>query len=208
MNVHTCMHIQVKVHANKSFWHACVTYSNESLRVQGGEDPWNASSCVSSFAKEPLIIRLFCGKWPLEIRHPSYDSTPPCNRCHAYACHAYACDAYVWHHVFYHMSCMYVKCIACSRMHDVMHRMHFWILLIYMCDMTYPYVWHEISIHMTWQVYMHLNIATPQCNRMHHVMSVKSSHPTHRSLMSHIWNCQVIWIIKSCHTYGYVISHM
>jgi len=25
----------------------------------------------SFFAKEPLIIRLFCGKWPIKIRHPT-----------------------------------------------------------------------------------------------------------------------------------------
>ena len=24
----------------------------------------------SFFAKEPLIIGIFCGKWPMEIRHP------------------------------------------------------------------------------------------------------------------------------------------
>ena len=30
--------------------------------LQGGEDPQDALSCMSCFAKEPLIIRLFCGK--------------------------------------------------------------------------------------------------------------------------------------------------
>ena len=27
-------------------------------------------SCRSFFTKEPLIIGLFCGKWPIKIRHP------------------------------------------------------------------------------------------------------------------------------------------
>ena len=36
----------------------------------GGKDPQDALSCRSFFAKEPLIIGLFCGKWPMEIRHP------------------------------------------------------------------------------------------------------------------------------------------
>ena len=40
------------------------------LRVQGGEDSQNASSCRSFFAKQPLIIGLFCGKGPLKIGHP------------------------------------------------------------------------------------------------------------------------------------------
>ena len=30
--------------------------------VQGGGDEWDALSCRSLFAKEPLIIGLFCGK--------------------------------------------------------------------------------------------------------------------------------------------------
>jgi len=29
-----------------------------------------AFSCRSLFAKEPLIVGLFCGKWPMNIRHP------------------------------------------------------------------------------------------------------------------------------------------
>ena len=40
------------------------------LALQGGEDPQDALSCRSFFAKEPLIIGLFCGKWPVMIRHP------------------------------------------------------------------------------------------------------------------------------------------
>jgi len=38
--------------------------------VQGGEDPQDALSNRSFSAKEPLIIGLFGGKWPLKIRHP------------------------------------------------------------------------------------------------------------------------------------------
>jgi len=38
--------------------------------IQSGEDSQDALSCRSFFAKEPLIIGLFCRKWPLKIRHP------------------------------------------------------------------------------------------------------------------------------------------
>ena len=31
-------------------------------KVEGGEDPYDALSCRTFFAKEPLIIGLFCGK--------------------------------------------------------------------------------------------------------------------------------------------------
>ena len=40
------------------------------MAVQGSEDPSNASSCRSFFAKEPLIIGLFCGNRPIKIWHP------------------------------------------------------------------------------------------------------------------------------------------
>jgi len=38
--------------------------------IQGGEDPLDALSCRSLFAKGPLIIGLFCRKRPIKIRHP------------------------------------------------------------------------------------------------------------------------------------------
>jgi len=31
-------------------------------KIQGGEDPYDALSCRSFFAKEPLITGLFCEK--------------------------------------------------------------------------------------------------------------------------------------------------
>ena len=40
------------------------------MYVQGGEDSWDALSCRSFFAKESLIIGLFCGKRPTKMRHP------------------------------------------------------------------------------------------------------------------------------------------
>ena len=40
------------------------------LVIHGGEDPSDALSCRSFFANEPLMIGLFCGKWPIKIRQP------------------------------------------------------------------------------------------------------------------------------------------
>ena len=45
------------------------TQSN-TLLVQGGGDAYDAFSCRSLSAKEPLITRLFRGKLPMKIRHP------------------------------------------------------------------------------------------------------------------------------------------
>jgi len=58
----------------------CLTYqmSDELKRlknvsymrfIQGSQDPQDALNCRSFFAKEPLIIGLFCGKWAMKIRH-------------------------------------------------------------------------------------------------------------------------------------------
>ena len=44
--------------------------------VQGGEDSWDALSCRSFFAKEPVFIGLFCRKCTIKIRHDG--SSPPC----------------------------------------------------------------------------------------------------------------------------------
>ena len=38
--------------------------------LQGGEDSSDAFSCRSFFAKEPLIMGLFCGKGPVKMRLP------------------------------------------------------------------------------------------------------------------------------------------
>jgi len=35
-----------------------------------GKNAYNALSCRSLPAKEPQITGLFCGKWPIKIRHP------------------------------------------------------------------------------------------------------------------------------------------
>ena len=44
--------------------------------VQGGRDPRDALNCRSFFAKELLIIGLFCGRWRVKIRHPMTLSHP------------------------------------------------------------------------------------------------------------------------------------
>ena len=44
----------------------------ENKILQGGKDAQDASSCRSLFAKQPLIIGFFGGKWPFKIRHPMH----------------------------------------------------------------------------------------------------------------------------------------
>jgi len=42
----------------------------KSEELQGSKDALNILICRSFSAKEPLIIGLFCGKWPMALRHP------------------------------------------------------------------------------------------------------------------------------------------
>jgi len=39
--------------------------------VQSGKDSYDALSCRSFFAEEPLITYFFCETWPIKIRHPT-----------------------------------------------------------------------------------------------------------------------------------------
>jgi len=56
--------------------------------------------CRSSLTKEPLIIGLFFGKWPMKIRHPM-TLPPPCTR---YIRHSIFC----WKHVAIHRALNYL----------------------------------------------------------------------------------------------------
>ena len=61
MYIYICIHIYIYTymhHHNR--W--LLKHILRSLLVQGGEDPYDALRYRSFFAKEPLILRLFCGK--------------------------------------------------------------------------------------------------------------------------------------------------
>jgi len=47
-------------------------WSQTSHELKGGGDPQDTLSCRSSFTKEPWIIGLLCGKWPMKTRHPMH----------------------------------------------------------------------------------------------------------------------------------------
>ena len=58
-------------------------FQNETLsrwNILYGTLPRCRKSCRSFFAKEPLIIVLLCGKWPIKIRHPMGLVHPVMNR--------------------------------------------------------------------------------------------------------------------------------
>ena len=46
--------------------------TRHAMRLRHPVSALDASGCRSFYAKEPLIIGLFCGQWPIKTRHPMY----------------------------------------------------------------------------------------------------------------------------------------
>ena len=74
-----CVSLRQVTHCNtRNTLHYTTTHCNTSEALQhnvfqcalGWRRCMNALNCRSLFAKEPLIIGLFCGKWPMKMRHP------------------------------------------------------------------------------------------------------------------------------------------
>jgi len=53
--------IRILLHTYTSI-HKSLEQIELPAKLQGGEDSWDALSCRSFSAKEPLIVGLFCGK--------------------------------------------------------------------------------------------------------------------------------------------------
>jgi len=64
-HTHTCRHAHIitNTHPNTRQHVLCAAYT-------GWRRPIGCLSCRSFFAKDPLIIGFFCGKWPVKIRPP------------------------------------------------------------------------------------------------------------------------------------------
>ena len=90
--------------------------------LQGGEDLWDALCCRSFFAKEPLILGLFCGKWPVQIRHPMGLCHPVHDVC---VCVMWVSYMYEWYALHEPQKIIYI-CI-CRTSEDHIHMsMIFW----------------------------------------------------------------------------------
>jgi len=110
--------------------HTCNPYQI----VQGGEDSWDALSCRSFFAKEPLIIGLFCGKWPMKIRHPKYTLAILILQTQHPQCISLSwMHTYIYIHT--HISWMYIYIYTHAYILNIRVKLHH-------CDMTHVYVWH------------------------------------------------------------------
>ena len=112
--IHMCMYICTYMYV-----HICSTLSSlhsyeycdtsqgllDWSAAQCGKDSQDALSCRSFFAKEPLIIGLFCRKRPPKIRHHM-------SLCHP--AHLSACPA----------SSFQVICVLCISLSSLCHRIY------------------------------------------------------------------------------------
>jgi len=84
--------------------------------VQDGENAQDTFSCRSHSVKEPLILGLFCGKWPIKIRHPMHlrHRVTQCSLRTACVLHVIRYIIYV--HIYIYVCiciCMYACACAC-----------------------------------------------------------------------------------------------
>jgi len=56
------LHLHIQQERTVYIWTPCVIFKNLKIDIQGGADPQDALSCRLFFAKESLLIGLFCGK--------------------------------------------------------------------------------------------------------------------------------------------------
>jgi len=124
----------------------------------GWRKPIGCLSCRSISAKKPLIIGLFCGKWPVNIRHPMtlrQHSTMSCGiasrRCVIWLIHT--CDtthSYVSHDSFIRVTRLIHTCVMTHSYvwHDSFVRVS---SLMYTCDPPHSYVRHDsfVLVHVT-----------------------------------------------------------
>jgi len=191
------------------------TWVDISYIIQRSEDPFDASSCRSFPAKEPLIIGLFCGKWPIKIRHPMGLRHLV---SHSYMTLLHICDMpHKWHdqrmtriHMF-HMT------------HSKQLRSVIWVIsysymtLLHICVMTHT--WHD-----RWMTRIHMFHTTYSKQLRSVIWVISYSYMTllHICDMPHVWHDRWMTLIhifdvthskqlryawESCMNVMWVIAH-
>jgi len=135
--IHTCIYayIHVYIHTHilvykHSCMHVCILDECTGWRRLIGFLKLRVIS-----AKEPLIIGLFCGKWPVKIRHLTYDCHPLCilEVCMYVCIHTavWMCEAAVAQQPNEHYGYTYI--------HKYIQYEHVWCIYIYMHIYIYIY---------------------------------------------------------------------
>jgi len=118
-----------------------VVYGSMQMNTwQSGEEPYDALSYRSFFAKEPLIIGLFCRKWPVKIRPPVGFRHPVWHAHERVMQHTWVLDVT---HIEMRIAWVYMCIIS---------------MCVYMYKFIYIYVYIYIDIRMCIHVYIYMYI--------------------------------------------------
>jgi len=199
---------------------SCRLFLESRSCLQGGEDAYDALSHKSLSAKETLIIRLFCGKWPVEIRHPThlrhpvvdvlYDSFVRVTWLIYGTWRVHMCNVirwYLWYDAFICVTWRIHMCGATRwhMWHDVFIR-GMWC--IHMCGVTRWYVWHDAFTCVMWRIPVcgvtrwHLGIGTYRNTYLDTHMSIHryiyvDTHSTPEYVRHDSFICET-WLIHMC----------
>jgi len=152
--------------------HTCDIARTLVCVTQGGEDPKDALSCRSFLTREPLIIGLFCGKWPIQMRHPM-GLRHPVRLALSYVwhnLHSYVCDVneygtlsiatltngtlallYLWQNLYSHMSYTSftpIRVAWLSKAPDCHPHYSRSRTLTHVTGLALPYMWYDLCSHM------------------------------------------------------------
>jgi len=154
----------------------------------GWRRPIGCFKLQAFLAKEPLIIGLFCRKWPMKIRRPV-------TLRHPVHTHEYVDETYI------HVNMLYNTCIQIyMRMRHVTHRMFMlYDIFTFLCvSSTYSVIQHILYDRYTWECVMsHIKSASPLTWR--HESNIRTCNITHMNAS----RLTLTWYITG-HEYTYV----
>jgi len=161
--VHMC--ICVCVYMCKNEWVVCLSMNvglvHESMSGLCDTDGWDALRCRSFLAKEPLIIGLFCRKWPIRIRHFMGLVTHVNGGCHICGCATPLIYKWVTSRMWTNYKCGWVMSLmylttyvneSCCGWDVFTYVVHIlWLHLFTYSDLT-----HAHSHIVTWLMHIHI----------------------------------------------------
>ena len=94
-----------------------------------------ALNCRSLFAKEPLIIGLFCGKWPLKMRHPTHLRHPVAHdlRRSVYSMKAHEWVVYIHMNIYINTQNIYINTYTVQNFADFRRCVYYLTINAYAC---------------------------------------------------------------------------
>jgi len=132
------------------------------------EDARNAFSCRSLFANEPLIIGLFCGKWPVMIRHPMHLRHPVLTI--SFWCRCVCVSGWKPVCMCVYSVCIYI-CVYVYVYIDMYIYMYIYVhtyIYIYICVCIYMYIYMHMYTHAYSFIYIYF--ISPKTISLHAIL--------------------------------------